>query len=311
MTSNRPYTIRNYQPSDFEDYVKLNFEVEKLEPMGRCTSRQVLSENLRRPNYSPEQDLFVAETAGKIIGFINITPELLTKCILIDCLIHPEHRRRGLAKQLITHTTRRAKELKTTVARINIRQDNTTAKQALSELGFRTVRRFLELRLALDEIRFSEVAQSNYSSRHLHPAEEDKLTQIQNRCFTGTWGYNPNTTEEIVYLLSLSHGSPQDVILICEEDKVAGYCWNKINCEAEAADGGQRGRIFMLGVDPNYRGRGIGKIALREGLVYLKNKGVRLVELDVDGENKVARALYRSVGFKRWTSILWYEKAIN
>jgi mycothiol synthase len=309
--SNCPYIIRNYQPSDFEDYVKLNLEVEKLKPMGRCISRQILSENLRRPNYSPEQDLFVVETASKIVGFIHIIPELITKRVLIDCLVHPEHRRRGLAKQLLTYALHRAKELKVTAARVSAKQGNATAKQVLSRLGFRAVRRLLELRLALDETCFSEVTHPNYSFRHLPPAEEDKLAQIQNRCFAGTWGYNPNTTEEIIYSLNLSHGSPEDVILICEGDKLVGYCWNKINCEVEAANGEQRGRIFMLGVDPDYRSRGIGKIALREGLAYLKNKGVRLVELEVDSENKVARTLYRSVGFKKWSSILWYEKAIN
>ncbi len=67
----------------------------------------------------------------------------------------------------------------------------------------------------------------------------------------------------------------------------------------------------MLGVDPDYRGRGIGKIALLAGLSYLKNKGIRVAEITVDSKNEVACALYRSVGFKLWTTTLWYEKAIK
>ena len=35
-----------------------------------------------------------------------------------------------------------------------------------------------------------------------------------------------------------------------------------------------KGRIQMLGVDPDCRGRGIGKRALVAGLAYLENKGV-------------------------------------
>lgn len=314
MMSSSSYIVRNYRPSDFEDYVKLSIEAEKLDATRRCISAQALSEGLGRPNYSPEQELFVVEMSGKIVGFIRITPELITRRVLIDCLVHPEHRRKGLAKKLLDYATRRAKELKAKVVQVDIRQDNVIAKKVFSRLGFRPVREFPELRLQLDAVPFPDAAHHNYVSRHLKPREEAVLAQIQNRCFADTWGYNPNTTEEIAYSLRLSHCSPEDVALIYDGDKPVGYCWTKIDCETEVADGknGKRkGHILMIGVDPDYRGKEIGKIALRAGLAYLKNKGVQVVELRVDSENKVARALYRSAGFKTWTSSLCYEKAID
>ena len=311
MMSSSSYIVRNYRPSDFEDYVKLSIEAKKLASTGRCISAQALSEDLGRPNYSPEQDLFVVEMSGKIVGFINTTPELITRRILIDCLVHPEHRRKGLAKELLDYATHRAKELKAKVVQADIRQDNVIAKKVLSRLGFRPVREFPELRLQLDEAPLPDATHHNYVYRHLQPGEEAVLAQIQNRCFADTWGYNPNTIEEIAYSLQLSHCSPEDVALIYDGDKPVGYCWTKIDCETEVTDGKRKGRILMIGVDPDYRGKEIGKIALRAGLAYLKNKGVQVVELRVDSENKVARALYRSAGFKTWTNSLCYEKAID
>jgi len=307
--TNSLYIVRNYRPSDFKDYVKLNIEAEKLGPSGRHSSPQALSENLGRPNYSPEQDLFVVEKDGKIVGFMDVTPELKTKRVILDCLVHPEHRGKGLAKKLLGYALRRAKELQAKVARVNIRQDNTVAKSVLPKLGFRVVRQYLEFRLPLSDL--PDTACNIYSCHHLQPGEEDRLTQIQNRCFADAWEYNPNTTEEIVYFVNQSHCSPEDVILIYEGDKLIGYCWTRINSEAEAANGERKGCIHMIGVDPDYRGRGIGKIALLAGLSYLKNKGVRVVELTVDSKNEAAGALYRSTGFKRWSSSLWYEKAID
>jgi len=91
MMSSFSYIVRNYRPSDFEDYVKLCIGAEKLVSTGRCISTQALSEDLDRPNYSPEQDLFIVEMSGKIVAFINTTPELITRRVLIDCLVHPEH----------------------------------------------------------------------------------------------------------------------------------------------------------------------------------------------------------------------------
>jgi mycothiol synthase len=67
----------------------------------------------------------------------------------------------------------------------------------------------------------------------------------------------------------------------------------------------------MLGVDPDYRGSGLGRKLLLAGLSYLKRKGLQIAELTVDSENKVACALYKSMGFKPWTSSLWYEKRLD
>jgi len=308
---NPNYIIRNYRPADFDNYVQLIIEAEKLEPIGRCTSARFLSEDMRQPNSPPEQNLFVSETDGKIVGFMYVTPEQHIRRVILDCLVHSEHHRRGLAAKLLDYATHRAKELRAKVAHVNIREDNAVAKTVLSRLGFKLVRRFLELRLELSEAYQPDATHHGYQCHHLKRGEEDKLAQIQNRCFTGTWGYNPNTTEEIVHRLNLSKCSPEDVTLICGGDKPIGYCWVMINHETEVANSERKGRIYMLGVNPDFRGRGIGKTALLAGLSRLETKGIQVAELTVDSENGAACALYRSMGFKVLTSSLWYEKAID
>ena len=67
----------------------------------------------------------------------------------------------------------------------------------------------------------------------------------------------------------------------------------------------------MLGVDPDYRGKGTGKRVLVAGLARLKSKSLQVAELTVDSENKAACALYNSVGFKVQTCSFWYERVIN
>jgi mycothiol synthase len=67
----------------------------------------------------------------------------------------------------------------------------------------------------------------------------------------------------------------------------------------------------MLGVAPDYRGKGIGKKLVLAGITRLKSKGLQVAELTVDSENKAACALYKSLGFEVQTSTLWYEKTIN
>ncbi len=309
--SNSPDTIRNYQPADFNKFVQLYSDAEKLEPAGRFISPQGIAENLGRPNYSPEHDLFVVETAGNIIGYLDITSNLDIRRVILDCWVHPEYRRKGLGSKLVGYAIHRAKELGAKVVHVNIARENSVAQNALSKLGFECVRRFLELRLDMTEVRWADIDRAALEYRLMQPGEEDQLTLIQNRSFAGTWGYNPNTVEEITYLINSSNYSPQDVIFTCEGDKVVGYCWTGITGRGEAGTDPGKGRLLMLGVDPDYRDRGVGERVLLSGLAHLKDKGLRVVELTVDSENKAACDLYRALGFAVETSSLWYEKVID
>ncbi|MFC2056839.1 GNAT family N-acetyltransferase [Chloroflexota bacterium] len=308
--SNPHYTIRNYQSADFDKFVLLSVEAEKPELTGRYVSPQVIAERLGRPNYSPGQDLFLVEIAGDVIGYIDMAPELAIKRVILDCWIHPEHRRKGLATKLFSHATHYAKELGAKAAHVNIPQDSVIAKSVLPKLGFERIERFLELRLEIARIPWQSIDQATLGCCHLQRGEEDKLTRIQNRCFAGTWGYNPDTLQEITYRANLSSRSPDDVILIYQGNEVIGYCWTEVT-NNEETDGTRTGRISMIGTDPDYRGRGAGRRVLLAGLAHLKSKGVRVTDLTVDSENKVACALYRSVGFEVQTSSLWYEKVID
>jgi len=311
MTGPQTYKIRNYRPPDFDEYVNLHIETERIDRSGRCTSRKLLREYLQRPLYNPEKDLFIAEASGRIVGFLNITPELVTRRVLLDCLVHPEHRRKGLAKRLLEEAARRARELKATTIHVSVLEENRAARETLSRLGFSAVRQFLEMSLPLSESKLPETPSDELALRQLRRGEEEMLASVQNRCFADTWGFNPNTPEEIAYALSLSSASAEDVIFIYDAERPVGYCWTRISCETSAEAGGKKGRILMLGVDPDYRGRGIGRLVLGAGLAYLKNKRVGLAELTVDSENQVACSLYTSAGFEVKTYSFYYEKQID
>ena len=309
--SQQTHEVRNYRPSDFDEYVNLHIEAEKIDRSGLCTSRQTLREYLERPLYNPEKDLFIAEASGRIVGFLNITPELIMRRVLLDCLVHPQHRRKSLAKRLLERVTQRARELEVEVMHVNVLEENTAAREILSRFGFSIVRQFLEMSLSLSEAKLPDTLSSEFTLRYLQRGEEERLTQVQNRCFTDTWGFNPNTPEEIAYALNLSGASAEDVILIYDGARPVGYCWTKINCEKSPETGKEKGRIFMLGVAPDYRSRGIGELALRAGLSYLEDKSIRVVELTVDSENLAAFSLYKSFGFQVTARSLYYEKKVD
>ena len=67
----------------------------------------------------------------------------------------------------------------------------------------------------------------------------------------------------------------------------------------------------MIGTDPDFRGRGVGRKSLLAGLLYLKSKDIHTVYLTVDTVNETALTLYMSVGFKHHNLLMTYEKAID
>jgi len=307
--SNSLYNIRNYEPADFNKYVLLIAKAEKLEPTGRCVSPRVVAEQLERPNYSPEQDLFIL-WSDDIVGYIDVKPELTIGRVVLDCWVYPEHRRKGLATKLLSYAADRAKELGANLAHVNIREDNVVAKRVLHRLSFSLVRQFLELGLDIPNVGKLDTTQAAIDCHYLQHGEEAKLTQLQNRAFAGTWGYNPNTVEEITFRVNSSTCSREDIVLIYEGDKAIGYCWTGISCE-RGIPSIRKGRILMLGVAPDCRGKGIGIRLVLAGLALLKSKGLQFAELTVDSENKAACALYQSLGFKVQANTFWYEKVIN
>jgi len=303
---NSLYAIRNYCSADFNRFVQFVFEAEKVEPTGHHISPKVIEENLNRPYYSPEQDFFLVEVSGSIVGYLDITPEVKIERVILNCLVHPGHRRNGIATKLVAHAMQRAKELGARVAHINTPQDNEIAIKSLGRLGFVLVRRFPQYRLDISDVPEFTTKQASFQYRPIQQGEEEKLTQIQNSSFIGSWGYSPNTVRQIAYQTSLSDFSPESVILACDGDKVIGYCWTKTSRNLDT--GKTKGQIYMLGVDPEYRGRGAGKGILLAGLSHLKSRNVQIIELGVDSQNESAINLYESIGFMPHTSSLCYEK---
>jgi len=308
---NSTYTIRNYDSKDFEKLAQLVTEVQKLGRPYCLFSPLDLFESLSQSDPSSKDNLFIAERSGEIAGYADVKPELNIGRAVLRWLVHPRHRRGELTERLVNRAVDRTRELGITTLHANIFQDSVTAKRFLTRMGFTFVRRFLELRLDLAEIVLPEINKIASRCRSLQPGEEGRLTQLQNRSFAGTWGFNPNTIEEITYRVNLPNSSPDDIFLVFDSDKPVGYCWTRIEVWKKKAPDEGTGRIYMLGVDPDYRERGLGRQLLFVGLSYLRSKSLRVAVLTVDSENKAARVLYRSVGFELWKSSLWYEKRLD
>jgi mycothiol synthase len=306
-----PFTIKNYYPDDLDNYARLLEEIEAHDQAGRYSSKQSLVEDLGHPRFLPETSLFLAGQDGDLIGYFSVFQEPEIGRALLDTAVHPSRRRKGIGTKLFDGAVRQAGRAGLDVAQICISEHNKAAQKMMSGLEMKYIRDHIGFQLDLTAIKIPAVTSGDYIIRHLRPGEEYQLTALQNLAFSGAWGFNPNTTEEIVYRVHLSSCTPEDILMAFQGEQPVGYCWTRIQVDEISTPNTRTGEIHMIGVDPDFRQKGLGRNMLLSGLHHLKGKGLAKVELTADGEDPVPRGLYESVGFKETTKMRWYEKRLT
>jgi len=269
--------------------------------------RAVFAHLLSKPGYRVAENLFFAEMDGVIVGFVNVLPELGIGRAVLDYAVSPSYKLESVLPQLIKCALKRAKRLGAGMAHLNAPSAEAEPAEVLSNLGFKPVRRFCDMQLNIFDIDFEGADRVDWTYRYFKVGDEALLSDIQNRCFAGTWGYNPNTVEDTAWQLKVRNNCPEDVILALGDSEVIGYCWTESECGREPTTGERKSRIYMLGVDSRYRTRGLGRQLLWMGLLHLRNKGRQLIDITVDIQNVAAVTLYHSLGFHLCSETVWYE----
>ena len=86
---------------------------------------------------------------------------------------------------------------------------------------------------------------------------------------------------------------PRGFLMLEAEGRLAGSCWTKVHARTDPP----MGEIYVIGVDPDFHGRGWGRALTQAGLDWLADQGLSVGMLYVDGDNTAALRLYRSMGF--------------
>jgi mycothiol synthase len=104
---------------------------------------------------------------------------------------------------------------------------------------------------------------------------------------------------------------PAGFFLAEREGRLVGFHWTKVDQDTAAGGtpGTLAGEIYVLGVDPDAAGGGLGRVLTAVGLRHLRSRGVRSVILYVDDTNRAALRLYESAGFARVSADVSYVPA--
>lgn len=162
-------------------------------------------------------------------------------------------------------------------------------REIAERLGLTPWRELYEMRRSLPHEQHATVA-----TRAFVPgADDDAWIEVNNRAFADH-GEQGGWTRDTLALRMAEPWFDPDGFRIHEIDgRIAAFCWTKIHRDADPVVG----EIYVIAVDPDFHGRGLGKQLTLAGLDAITAAGVEIANLFVDADNAPAVGLYEALGF--------------
>ena len=280
--------VRPFERSDMRAVTELELASFDRDPVPG-TSRAEISWMVDRMAVVPGNTLVAVED-GQVVGQCTPRVDTLT--------VHPEFRRRGHGRRLVEAARRHV--AREGLNELSLWGDPSRAEAAgfINALGA-TYRSSLWLFvLPADQPVPPPVFPAEVHVRPIHALDDiGRYVALVNRVFEDH--PSPLSWPE-AYIREL-HGRPDfdptSVLMLTpanDPDRLVGLC-RTVELPGDA--GRHRGQIGIVGLLPEWRGRGLGRQLLRWGVEHLRAAGYGEIELSVEARNAPALELYRREGF--------------
>lgn len=259
---------------------------------------------LRIRHSAPGQgnDFIVTAADGTMAGYAYVdprSPEDQERAS--ELVVHPGFRRNGLGAALARALVAAAGQQP---VRVWAHGDLPAAAALASSAGFERFRALWQLHRSLTdplpEAEFGpDVRLRTFRTGH----DEQDWLRVNGKAFAkhpeqGGW------TSRDLELREREPWFDPDGFFIAEDTgsgAMLGFHWTKIHPDGV-------GEVYVVGIDPDAQGRGLGRSLTLAGLHYLRQRGLREVMLYADEDNTAAIGMYRKLGFTPWRTDAMYRR---
>ena len=160
-----------------------------------------------------------------------------------------------------------------------------------TDLGFVAYRDLWQLRCGLPN------SASGLDTRAFTERDIDDFVAVNNRAFDWHPEQGGLTADSARRTMAESWFDADGFRLLHGDDNaLIGFCWTKVHRDTDP----ELGEIYVIAVDPDYHGRGLGKQLTLAGLEWLSARGLEVGMLYVESDNHAANATYEAIGFSHY-----------
>jgi ribosomal protein S18 acetylase RimI-like enzyme len=222
---------------------------------------------------------------GGIYMFAGATPE-------IAGMVDPEHRRQGIATALLDAAAAECGRLGHRKVLLVTPRNAAGGAEFAARHGGR-LEHSEHAMLLSGEPRASDKQAASVSLRLLTNSEAPRVAEILVEAFGRAMPDDDDVSE--------TREHEQRLVIEADAQVVGGM---------RTTLHGDRGSVYGFAVAAECRGHGIGRAALRQACLQLRERGAVKVALEVATDNDRALGLYESVGFTRVITEDYYELAV-
>ena len=308
------FSIRHYVPDkDLSPLARLLTDIESIDRDGEDTSEEYLRAALEWPNYRPDQDVWVAELSGKLVGY-GVALEQPSQRCTIYVVVHPSHRRKGLGSQLLGLTLNRAQELGSKNVLVYANDHNSASNLFLKHHGFVSVGSSGAMKASVSvQMTPFEFLPGFTLKRYSEVNNSLTLLAALDDCYLDMWGHqhsDKRTEEEIQSPRFLKYYDADDILLLFDsKSAVSGIC--SLKSEGKRDENGNKVDLLDApGVIKEYREEGYQRQLVLAGIQHLRRKGTRPIVLEFWGDDENALNIYRALGFEMMNHYVAYHKEL-
>lgn len=212
-----------------------------------------------------------------------------------ELAVHPDHRRQGLGSRLLDAVKQTDPQ-----ASIWAHGDLPAARGLAHSRGLEATRELVYMRADLTG-RPIPPAPGGITVVTYTPADAEEWLTVNAAAFADHPEQGRLTRADLEERTSQEWFDPENFWLArTSSGDLAAYMWVKRFPASTSAE------IYVLGVSPAAQGRGLGKFLTDLALAHMHARGVRQMDLYVEGDNSPALATYLAYGFTRAVTHVQY-----
>jgi mycothiol synthase len=232
--------------------------------------------------------LLAYDSAGPLVGYAGLDDRVERRSA--EFAVHPRHRRRGVGGALLAALLDRVRGPLWVWAH----GEHPAALRLAQRTGLTRRRELFQLRRGLADPIPLRVLPDGVVLRAFRPGEDEAaVVAVNDRAFAWHPEQSRWDTHELEVREVQPWFDPKGFLLAVEPaGRLLGFHWTKVRPSG-------LGEVYVLAVDPDAQGTGLGGALMVAGLAHLRARGALEAMLYVESDNAAALRTYQKLGFVR------------